>query len=316
MSINTTPVTLVTGANGFSGRHLVSYLSACGFEVNGLSLNDWPNSAIRHFNADIRDRSKLKIILNNLRPDFIFHLAALTVNGDYRDYHTVNVEGTFSILRTAQEACPDARVLITSSSAVYGGGTKSRVPIHERNPFAPTTAYAVSKIMQEMIAYQQFAENGSYLIRSRTFNLTGPGESDSFVTSAIARQIAEIEADVREPVLKVGNLETVRDFIDVRDAVRAYVMLVEVGKPGEVFNVCSGRGTEIHKLLETMLDLSKAKHITVKVDETRLQRADVPVQIGDCTSLSDRTGWKPIISLERTLSDVLDYWRQRVGKDI
>jgi GDP-4-dehydro-6-deoxy-D-mannose reductase len=203
-------------------------------------------------------------------------------------------------------------VVVTSSSAVYGRVSPDALPISEDHPFAPTNFYAVSKVAQEMIAYQYFAQYKLRVIRTRAFNLTGPGESSRFVTSAFARQIAEIEAGLREPAICVGNLDAVRDFTDVRDAVRAYKVLAEQGVSGEAYNVCSGQGTSIRDILNTLLDLSTQRNINVQIDPSRLQPADVPIQIGDASKLRALTGWTPVVPLRQTLEDVLNYWRKQV----
>jgi GDP-4-dehydro-6-deoxy-D-mannose reductase len=224
--------------------------------------------------------------------------------------------GTLSILGAAREMCPDSVILCTSSSAVYGRASPDILPISEDQPFAPTNPYAASKVAQEMIAYQQFARHALHIIRTRAFNLTGPGESAHFVTSAFACQIAEIEAGLREPIIRVGNLDSVRDFTDVRDVVRAYQLLAKKGEPGEVYNICSGQGISIRNLLDTLLDLSTESDISVQVDSSRLQPADVPIQVGDANKLRALTGWSPAIPLRQTLEDVLDYWRMYITEEL
>jgi GDP-4-dehydro-6-deoxy-D-mannose reductase len=198
---------------------------------------------------------------------------------------------------------------------VYGPVNPAALPIAESQCFSPVTLYAVSKIAQEMLANTYHAAHGMRVIRARAFNLTGPGESSRFVTSAFAHQIAEIEAGRREPVLRVGNLEAVRDFTDVRDAVRAYRLLAECGEPGGVYNVCSGQGTSIRQVLDALLALSTVRNISVELDPERLQHADVPAQVGDGTRLRQATGWAPRIPLRQTLLDVLDSWRRPIAEE-
>lgn len=308
-------VALITGVNGFTGRHLAAHLRDSGYRVAGFDLsNALPDVALHQ--GDITDSAAVETTLAEIRPDVIFHLAALlNPRLPYETLHRVNAQGTLNLLDAVRTGCPKATVLVTSTSAVYGQVQPADLPIAETQPFHPANVYAVTKIAQEMLAHQQFAAHGLRVIRSRAFNLTGPGESPAFASSAFARQLAEIEVGRREPVLRVGNLESVRDFTDVRDAVRAYRLLAELGEPGGVFNVCSGRGTPIRQILEILLDLSTVRGISVEVDASRSQPADVPIQVGDPSRLKAFTGWSPAIALEQTLADVLDDWRDRVREE-
>jgi len=310
------PTAFVTGAAGFCGRHLVADLQSAGYRVAGLdrAASSCPGAAL--YVADLDQQDRLQAILAEVRPDLLFHLAALTdPRLRYEELHYVNALGTLSLLDTARQVCPAARVLIASTSAVYGRVPAGRLPIDEDEPFHPANLYAVSKVAQEMIAYQHFAAHGLAVIRSRAFNLTGPGESPGFVTSAFARQIVEIEAGRRPPIIHVGNLDTVRDFVDVRDAVRAYRLLAEQGEPGTAYNVCSGRGVSIRALLDALLELARVPGIVVEPDPGRLQPADVPISVGSSHELCTTAGWSPTVSLEQTLRDVLSHWREHVEKE-
>jgi len=312
--MSTRRVALVTGASGFTGRHLIACLLASGYEVAGFDRQNWPESDVALYRGDITDAGRLREVLGIVQPDRVFHLAALTnPRLEYAELHRVNALGTLTLLDAVRQVCPRAVVLITSTSAVYGRVLPEELPIGEDQPFRPANAYAVSKIAQEMIAYQQFAQHGLHVVRTRAFNLTGPGESAAFVTSAFARQIADIEAGQQEPVIRVGVLGTRRDFLDVRDAVRAYVLEAEQGEPGAVYNVCSGQSRTIAEVLEGLLALSMVRGITIREDPARLQPADVPFQVGNSSRLRERTGWQPEIPFERTLRDVLDYWRAQIG---
>lgn len=309
-------VALITGANGFCGHHLAAHLREAGYRVAGFDQSDGPPPDLALYRGDVADQAGVEAVLAEVRPDVIFHLAALlSPRLPYEALHQVNALGTLRLLEAARTACPAATIVVASTSAVYGRVRPEELPITERQPFHPANPYAVTKIGQEMLAYQQFAAHGQRVIRTRTFNLSGPGESPAFASSAFARQVAEIELGRREPVLNVGNLESVRDFVDVRDAVRAYRLLAERGEPGAVFNVCSGRGTPIRRVLETLLGLSTVRGISVEVDPARFQPADVPVQVGDPSRLRAVTGWSPAITLEQTLAGVLDDWRNRVREE-
>lgn len=306
---------LVTGAAGFCGRHLVSHLLQSGYDASGLDCVDRACPGAMLYKADIQDMAGMQAVLEMVQPDLVFHLAALTnPRLDYQELHRVNALGTLTLLNAVRQVCPAAIILVTSSSAVYGRGHSGPVPIDEGQPLRPANLYAVSKIAQEMVAYQQFAAHGLRAIRTRAFNLTGPGESAAFATSAFARQIAEIEAGRRDPVLHVGNLDAVRDFTDVRDVARAYRLLAERGEPGSVYNVCSEHGIRIGQLLDDLLALARVPGILVRPDPDRLQPADVPIQVGKAARLRQETGWSPEIPLRQTLQDVLDYWRRHIDK--
>ncbi len=314
--MSTGRVALVTGVAGFCGRHLAAHLLNSGYEVAGFDRQSGPLAGVPVYEGDICDSERLAALLTALRPQVIFHLAALTdPRLDYQELHRVNALGTLALLEAVHQVCPEATVLIASTSAVYGRAPEDALPIGEEEPFRPVNLYAVSKIVQEMIAYQYFAAYGIRVIRSRAFNLTGPGESPRFVASAFAQQIAEIEAGQRAPVLFVGNLDTVRDFTDVRDAMRAYRLLVERGAAGAVYNVCSEQGTPIRRLLQILLGLSRRDGIAVRTDPARFQVADTPAQIGSAAQIRALTGWSAAIPLEETLRDVLDDWRRRVREE-
>ncbi|HSJ53227.1 MAG TPA: GDP-mannose 4,6-dehydratase [Anaerolineae bacterium] len=310
------PVALITGANGFCARHLQAHLVASGLQVAGLDRDAASQPTQRFYQADVTDTPRLEAVLARVQPDLIFHLAALlNPRLDYAELHRVNALGTLSLLRAVRAACPAATVLITSTSAVYGQVRSEELPIGEDRPFQPVSAYGVSKVAQEMLAYQQFARHGQRVVRARAFNLTGPGESEAFVTSAFARQIAEIEAGRRPPVLQVGNLESIRDLTDVRDAVHAYLLLAESGEPGAVYNVCSGHGTPIRHILESLIALSHVRDVSVQSDPGRVQPADVAIQVGDPGRIQGAMAWAPAIPLRQTLQDVLDWWRRRVEEE-
>ena len=301
------PVAIVTGAGGFCGRHLTAELLASGYTVVGVDLAGEAAGGVVLRREDILRTDRLAAIFAETVPNRIFHLAALTnPRIDYAELHRVNALGTLSLLRATRQACPQATILLTSSSAVYGPVQPFQLPIHEDHPFHPVSAYAVSKVAQEMVAYQQFAEHGLRVIRARPFNLTGPGESTSFVTSALAQQVAAMAAGVHQPSLITGNLETTRDFTDVRDAVVAYRLLAERGEPGMAYNVCSGRGTNIRALLDMLVELGGIECPHLTLNPSRLHSVDVPIQVGDPSRLLQRTGWKLRFPLAQTLRHLLD----------
>ena len=202
-------------------------------------------------------------------------------------------------------------MLVVGSSDEYGLVRPEELPIAETQPFRPTSPYGVSKISQEMLGYQYFLARGLAVVRVRPFNHFGPRQRDAFVASAFARQVAEAEAGLLPPVLRVGNLSARRDFTDVRDVVRAYWLALTKGEAGEVYNVGSGRGLPVQALLGTLLEMSGVP-LRVEPDPARLRPADVPAIYADVGKLAARTGWSAEIPLERTLRDTLDDWRERI----
>jgi GDP-4-dehydro-6-deoxy-D-mannose reductase len=295
---------LITGITGFAGSHLADHARAQGAEVSGLS---------RSTGVDLANVAALRRTVGYARPDLLFHLAAETSGNDEAQLHRSNVEGTRNLLEAAAALENKPRILVASSSAVYGAGPAPGVPISEDAPLAPGGAYAAAKAEQDRLAEQIGRELGLPVIRARAFNQTGPGEKDSFVASSVARQIAEIEAGLGSPRIAIGRTDTIRDFSDVRDIVRGYWLAATEGKPGEVYNLASGRGVSVQAIVDTLLSLSSAT-IAVEEDPARMRPSDVPVQVGDPSKAERALGWKAEIPLERTLADLLQYWRDAVRR--
>ncbi|MEO0117482.1 MAG: GDP-mannose 4,6-dehydratase, partial [candidate division WOR-3 bacterium] len=224
---------------------------------------------------------------------------------------TTNIISQLNIFEAVRAENLDCRIQIAGSSEEYGMVYPNEVPIKETNPLRPLSPYGVSKVAQDLLGYQYFMSYGIKVVRTRAFNHEGPRRGEVFVTSNFCKQIAEIEKGKREPVVYVGNLEAVRDFTDVRDTVRAYYLVLLKGKPGEVYNICSGKGYKIKEILDIIISLSKVK-VEVKVDPERLRPSDVMLLLGDATKIQTELGWKPEIPIEKTLNDLLDYWRERV----
>lgn len=307
---------LITGAAGFCGQHLARLLLKHGYAVVGFDVRLSHVPGVENIIGDLHDADFVQQMLEATQPTHVFHLAAATSSTDrLEDFLNINVHGTQTLLKALYNNNQRPVILIAGSSAAYGRVAPNELPIVESQPFRPSTAYAVSKIAQELVGYQHYAAYGARVLSTRTFNLTGPGESMHFVTSAFARQIAEIEARKREPVLYVGNLNAVRDFTDVRDAMRAYLLLAEQGLPGEVYNVCSGKGTCVREILQLLLELSTRGDIQIQIDPLRLQTADVPIQIGSAEKLNALTGWTPTLTRRETLNDVLNSWRCRISEE-
>jgi GDP-4-dehydro-6-deoxy-D-mannose reductase len=224
---------------------------------------------------------------------------------------TTNIISQVNLLEALRGLKMSPRFLAVGSSEEYGLVLDDELPIRETNPLRPLSPYAVSKVTQDMMAYQYFKSYGLPIIRTRAFNHEGPRRGDVFVTSNFARQVAEIEAGLREPVVYVGDLTPRRDYSDVRDIVRGYWLLLERGEPGEVYNLCSGRSWSIQAVLDFVLNLSTVKGITIKTDPARLRPSDVMILEGDPGKVHKATGWKVEIPFEQTLTELLDYWRQR-----
>jgi len=305
---------LITGISGFVGRHLASHLASRGHRLWGLHRNRARvgltfAKGIQVSVGDVCDYSKLRGILNEARPEIIYHLASLIDAKDVEDLYMVNTLGTVMIFEALASLNLSPKVLIASSSAVYGASSPGQ-RLTERAPTKPATHHGVSKLAQEMIAYQYAASQGFPLFVARSFNLVGPGQSPVLACSAFARQIAEAECRGAPDRIFTGDLETQRDFTDVRDAVRAYDLIVARGKPGMLYNVCSGKATSIRHCLTVLLEAARVR-LRPAPDASRRQEGDVSIQVGSAARLRRQTGWKPTIPLEQSLQDLLNYWRGR-----
>lgn len=311
---------LITGVSGFAGAFLAEHLVAKKLEIIGIYLQESSlvslekiKDKIDLFKLDLSDRDAVFAFIKKNKPDYVFHLAALTSPDDSFDdpYTTIenNIKAELNILEAIRKLnFTETKVLIVSSAEIYGLVDKNDLPISEEVSLKPTNPYAVSKITQDFLGLQYYLSYNLKIVRVRPFNHIGPRQSDKFVVSAFARKIAEIEKGIRKPVLAVGNLKSRRDFTDVRDMVKAYQLCLEKGIPGEVYNLGSGKSYEISEILNKLLSLSNSK-IQVEVDRSLFRPADNPELVCNCEKFFKITGWKPEISLDRTLTDTLDYWR-------
>ena len=311
---------LITGVAGFVGGHVVGFLQERHPEVTIVGLDSRPGPRARALEieivqSDLEDAAAVHSALERIRPDRIIHLAAQS--SPQRSWEDpagtlrTNVMGMLHLLEAVRAGAAAPRILAVGSTDEYGLVRPDELPLREDAPLRPVSPYAVSKVAQGYLALQYALSLGLHVVRTRTFHHTGPRRGEHFAESSFARQLAEIEAGRRAPRLEVGNLEAVRDFTDVRDVVRAYWMLLDRGVPGEVYNVCSGRGVSLGELLERLIALSGLR-VEVHRDASRLRPTDVPALVGDPSRLRAATGWEPTIPLERTLGDLLDYWRERV----
>jgi len=324
---------LVTGITGFVGSHLADYILEGFPEVKILGLVRWraPKENIRHIldkitlcHGDLVDLPSLKSTLVEHRPDIIFHLAAQS----YVDFSfkapvatlEANIIGTCNLLEAIKElkfsSGYDPIIHICSSSEVYGQVKEDEVPIKEDNPFRPASPYAVSKVAEDMLGFQYWLSWKIKTIRTRMFTHTGPRRGEVFAESTFAKQIAAIEAGLMPPIIKVGNLESIRTFLDVRDAVKAYWILVNRCLPGEVYNVGGAETMTIGEMLNRLVKLSTVKNIAIEVDPGRLRPSDVTLQIPCIDKFVKATGWQPEIKFEKTLEDTLNYWRSYFGTEV
>ncbi len=314
---------LITGINGFVGGHLAEHL---------LATTDWHLSGVAReaslalpslrgevaaLTADLMDADATRRVVREARPDAIVHLAAQahppTSFRDPAGTLTTNILMQLNLFEAIRATDLDPVVLVVCTGEEYGAVRPDEVPVNEDAPLRPVSPYAVSKVAQDMLAYQYYAAYGLKTIRVRPFNHTGPRQEDRYAPTAFAHQIARIEAGLQPPVVKVGNLEAQRDYTDVRDIVHAYRLAVTDGEPGAVYNLGSGRPVAIRWILDTLVAMSQVA-IEIEPDPERMRPADVPIIACDASRFRARTGWQPQIPLHQTLRDVLDDFRARVSR--
>ena len=305
---------LVTGASGFVGAHLLRLLA----EIGDVEVFAWtrdvipPGTEATWLVLEMADRDAVAAGIADARPDLVYHLAgAAHVGlsfGAVADTLASNAMGTANLLDALRDQRVQARTLVVGSSTVYGPSTEALV---EHATLRPGSPYGLSKLAQEMLALRACREDGQDVVVVRSFNHVGPGQAPTFFAPSFARQIAEIEAGVRPPVMRVGNLEARRDLTDVRDTVRAYRLLLAHGARGGVYNMCSGRAYRIGEILDGLRRLARVA-VTVETDPALLRPSDNPVVLGSHEKLTRATGWRPEIPIERSMLDLLEDWRRRV----
>jgi GDP-mannose 4,6-dehydratase len=318
----------ITGITGFVGSHFVDYLVENeNIEIHGLARWRSPKDNISHcldkinlHYGDLLDFSSLYNILEYIRPEYISHLAAqsyvpysfdapastLDING----IGTCNLLEAIKILK--EEDNYDPIIHICSSSEVYGQVEEKNIPIKEDCPFNPASPYAVSKVCEDMVALQYWLSYGIKTIRTRMFTHTGKRRGEVFVVSNFAKQIVEIEKGIKDPIIRVGNLDSIRTFADVKDTIRAYWLLMNKCKYGDVYNIGGNTTMTINEMLQKLIKLSTAKKIDIVVDKNRLRPSDVTLQIPCIDKFQKITGWKPEIPFDQTLEDTLNYWREKI----
>lgn len=317
---------LITGITGFVGKHLTTYLKEQENEVelygttrSLVNREDTTFKDVTLLNAELTAEKDIDNVIATVKPDEVYHLAALSSPAEsfkspaQTISNNVNAE-IFLLEALRKHNLLQTKVLIVATSDMYGIVQANDLPIDEDTPFNPTSPYAVSKITQDYLAFQYFMSYKMPIIRVRPFAHVGPEQTDRFVLATFAKQIALIEKGSQEPVLKVGNLEAKRDFTDVRDMVKAYTILMDKGVFGDVYNVGSGTSRRIKDVLDQMLALSSVA-ITTEEDPKRMRPSDIPELRCNYNKMHALTGWKPEIPFETTLKDILDYWREEVGKE-
>jgi GDP-mannose 4,6-dehydratase len=314
---------LITGITGFVGSHLAEYILAHHPQTEIFGLKRWrsPKDNIRHlldrvtlFDGDLRDLVSLQRVLGDAKPDVIFHLAAQSfVTTSYVapiDTLDCNITGTANLLEAVRLLKLDPVIHICSSSEVYGQVGQEDLPIRETCPLRPVSPYAVSKVGEDMLGYMYWSAYKLRTLRTRMFTHSGPRRGEVFVDSFFAKQLARIERGLQPPVIRVGNLDSVRTFADVRDTVRAYWLLVEKCPPGEVYNIGGDTTMTIREMLDLLLGMTThAGAIEIRVDPALIRPADVTLQIPCSDKFKAATGWAPTIPYRQTLQSMLDYWR-------
>ena len=298
---------LITGIDGFVGRYMADLLRAEGHEVIGIDKSS---------GLDILNKTALREFIAKSSPDYIFHFAGQSnvpesIKDPYKTFD-INITGTLNLYEAIVAANIKPGVIFAGSGDEYGAVDEKDIPIRESTLLKPINPNAVSKVAGSFLSYQYSQSYGLRIIRVRSFNQEGPGRPEAFALSSFCRQITEIEKGRNQPIIEVGNINVKRDFLDVRDSVRAYLLLAQKGVGGEVYNVCSGVPVTLSDALNYLISKSTVKDIQVTVDESRVRGLETPVKVGDNTKLKELTGWQAEYDLHKTLDDMLQYWREKI----
>jgi len=322
---------LITGMTGMVGSHLADFLLAnTDWDIYGMQRWRSPLDNIAHLAGrinkkdrvflrygDLNDQGSLIAVLKEVKPDYIFHLAAqsypLTSFTAPIDTLNTNILGTCRLLESVKMLNSDPLIHVCASSEVFGRVKKEKLPINEECTFHPASPYAISKVGTDLIGRYYAEAYGLKVMTTRMFTHTGPRRGDVFAESSFAKQIAMIEAGFQEPVVKTGNLKSLRTYADVRDAVRAYYMLLTINPiPGEYYNIGGNFTCTVEEMLDTLISLSTVKGIKKETEAARLRPIDADLQVPDTSKFTKHTGWKPEIPFRKTMEDLLNYWRERV----
>lgn len=310
----------ISGATGFVGSHLIEHLSSQEYTIYGTSFPEKPEEGVRAGRGrmsymDIRSEKNVFKAIKSIQPEWIFHLAAISnVKHSWEKRKKTlqtNIMGAFYLFEAVRKFSPKARILYISSSDVYGVLTPKEKALQEEDSLHAVNPYAFTKISGEMLSWFYARIEKMDVIITRPFPHTGPGQSPAFVCSDWASQIARIEKGLAEPVIKTGNCKVRRDFTDVRDIVRAYTLLMQKGRSGEVYNVCSGKAVLLKEILDLLLSFSR-ETIEVEVDWQKLRKAEIPLLVGDNQKIRTATSWEPQIPLRKSIHDLLEYWREKI----
>ena len=316
---------LVTGGAGFAGSHLAAHLLQLGYNV---VLVDRPESDLRRVQnllgwvklepCDLLDFERLRRIMADVSPERIFHLAAFSSVVESlrspRECYAANFDGTLNLLEAWREIEFDTRVLLVSSSDVYGRPAEREMPLRETSPLRPASHYGTSKLAAELLGAEYAHSHGLHVVTVRPFQHTGPGQSPEFVCSGLARQIAEVVCGMRPPALTVGNPNICRDFSDVRDIVRGYALVLERGTPGEAYQLCSGRAVSVGGIIQLLTE-AVARPIEVQIDPSKARGGESSAIWGDSEKARSETGWEPAFQLTATLRDLLADWVGRLREN-
>jgi GDP-4-dehydro-6-deoxy-D-mannose reductase len=312
---------LITGIAGFAGSYLAEAIrTETDWEVWGVVIGSVGRasaiSRARILTTDLREPEQARVLVEAARPDWVFHLAAQAYVpqswADPWDTYQTNIRSQLNLLDSLGRVGSTARVLVVSSNEVYGYARAEDLPLNEQAPLRPNSPYAVSKLAQDFMGLQYFLDRKLPVIRVRPFNHIGPRQNERFVAPSFAKQIVEIERGLREPVLRLGNMTAQRDFTDVRDMARAYILAIQHGEPGDVYNIGSGRAHSVREMLDIMLAHSSIK-ITEETDPAKFRPSDTPISYADPSKFKRQTGWEPGFSFEQTCVDILDGWRARIA---
>jgi GDP-4-dehydro-6-deoxy-D-mannose reductase len=309
---------LITGGTGFVGRHLIQFLKSHKSRIAVLASggSSAPEPDVDYYEVDIRDRGAVRSVVQKVEPNEIYHLAAVsTVDTSWSNpqlTYEVNVFGANNLFSAAMSLPSPPRILNVSTSQVYAPSSR---PLNEDSLIRPENPYAASKAMAELliVGYQRHEAGG--IVTARAFNHTGPGQPPNFVLPSIAKQFAEIEAGRQPPKLTMGNVEVKRDFTDIRDVVRAYKMLLDQGRAGEIYNVCSGSAIRLADIIQMFQSISGVK-VNIETEAARVRRNDVPQICGDPKKIREAIGWSPQISVQETLAVLIDYWRSKIASPL
>jgi len=317
---------LITGINGFVGNYLAEHIlkndDLC--EITGIDITtdnffnrfEGDKNRVKLFNIDLTDENKVDKLIEDSLPDQIYHLAAqASVSRSWKepvDTFKNNVFGGVNLLESVRKHNIGCRFLSVCTAEEYEIIKSSSEPIKEESKIYPTNPYAISKAALDFFSITYYLAYKIPVFVGRSFNHIGPGQSENFVCSDFAKQIVQIEKNLKKPEIHVGNLEAYRDFLDVRDVVNAYYYIMNKGRPGEVYNICSGEKRKIADLLKILLSLSKKRNISVKIDNSKLRPVDNEIIYGDNSKIKKHTGWMPEYSINEALKDTLYYWRNLV----